>query len=65
MIPSSSSLRPPAMTWSKLTRRLLAGGALALAALLPAQTSASHVEASLVAAPASIQPGQPFTVALR
>ncbi len=65
MIPSPSSLRPPAMTWSKLTRRLLAGGALALAALLPAQTSASHVEASLVAAPASIQPGQPFTVALR
>ncbi len=40
--------------------------ALALAAFLPAQVrAASHVQASLVAASASIQPGKPFTVALR
>jgi len=40
--------------------------ALALAALLPAPVrAASHVQASLVAADASIQPGKPFTVALR
>ena len=37
---------------------------LALAALLPA-ARAQHVQASLVAAEASIQPGKPFTVALR
>ena len=40
--------------------------ALALALFLPAQARAvSHVQASLVAATASIQPGKPFTVALR
>lgn len=37
---------------------------LALAALLPA-ARAQYVQASLVAAEASIQPGKPFTVALR
>ena len=40
--------------------------ALALAALLPLSRGAeSHVKASLVPANASIQPGKPFTVALR
>src|ERR1035437_1275525 len=37
---------------------------LALAALLPS-ARAQHVQASLVAAEASLQPGKPFTVALR
>ena len=46
--------------------RLFSLCALALAALLPFTRGAeSHVQASLVAAEASIQPGKPFTVALR
>ena len=36
-----------------------------LASLVPASAKESHVQASLVAANASIQPGKPFTVALR
>lgn len=42
-------------------------GWMALAALLPvsARAAATHVQASLVAATTSIQPGQPFTIALR
>ena len=51
----------------KLLSRFLSLCALALAALLPLAHAAtpSHVQASLVAADASIQPGKPFTVALR
>ena len=46
--------------------RLFSLCALALAALLPfARGAESHVQASLVAADTSIQPGKPFTVALR
>ncbi len=47
-------------------RGLLSACTLFLAAALPsAQAVESHVHASLVAADASIQPGKPFTVALR
>lgn len=47
-------------------RGLLSACTLILAAVLPsAQAAESHVHASLVAADASIQPGKPFTVALR
>ena len=46
--------------------RLFSLCALAFAALLPLSRAAeTHVQASLVAADASIQTGQPFTVALR
>src|SRR5665213_1839458 len=46
--------------------RLFSLSALAFAALLPLTRGAeSHVKASLVAADTSIQPGKPFTVALR
>lgn len=48
------------LNWSQ---RLLALGFLACAALAPA--AETHVQASLVAADTSIQPGKPFTVALR
>jgi thiol:disulfide interchange protein/DsbC/DsbD-like thiol-disulfide interchange protein len=48
-----------------LRKVLLALGALALALLPSLQASETHVQASLVAGSATVQPGQPFTVALR
>ena len=49
----------------RLPKVLLVLGALALTFLPSLQAKETHVQASLVAGSATIQPGQPFTVALR
>ena len=48
-----------------LPKVLLVLGALALVSLPSLQARETHVQASLVAGTATVQPGQPFTVALR
>jgi thiol:disulfide interchange protein DsbD len=48
-----------------MVRRFPLALAFCLAALLPAVRAQSHVQASLVAADTSVQPGKPTTVALR
>src|SRR5262245_49489670 len=46
-------------------RRVFQIAALALLLVPAARAAQSHVQASLVAADVSVQPGRPFTVALR